>query len=85
MTMMHVMCFISKHSVESGVRSACLDNSDEGSVAWPVAQIACLSCCSVLMERASGVSDVGERVLSTPSRLFRHTGQVSCCDGERKT
>lgn len=37
------------------------------------------------MERASGVSDVGGRLLSTPSRLFRHTGQVSCCEAERKT
>lgn len=47
-------------------------------------QIACLSCCSVLRERASGGSDVGGRLLSTPSRLFRHTGQVSCCDGKKK-
>lgn len=31
MTMMHVMCFISKHLVESDVRSACLDN---GEVEW---------------------------------------------------
>lgn len=54
-------------------------------MAWPVAQIVCLSCCSVLMELVSGVSDVGGRLLSTPLMLFRHTGQVSCCDGERKT
>lgn len=49
-----------------------------------ISQIACLSCCSVLRERASGGSDVGRRLLSTPSRLFRHTGQVSCCDGKKK-
>lgn len=61
-----------------------LENSKGGRVAWPFSQIACLSCCSVLMERASGGSDVGGRLLSTPSRLFRHTGQVSCCERERE-
>lgn len=65
------------------MRSASLENGDGGRVDWPVSQLACLSCCSVLMERASGGSDVGGRLLSTPSRLFRHTGQVSCCDGEK--
>lgn len=49
-----------------------------------ISQIACLSCCSVLRERASGGSDVGRRLLSMPSRLFRHTGQVSCCDRKKK-
>lgn len=49
----------------------------------PVSQLACLSCCSILTERASGGCAVGGRLLSTPSRLFLHTGQVSCCDRER--
>lgn len=66
------------------VRSASLENSKGGSVARPVSQLACLSCCSILTERASGGCAVGGRLLSTPSRLFLHTGQVSCCDRERE-
>lgn len=49
----------------------------------PVSQIACLSCCSVLRERDSAGSDVGGRLLSTPSRLLRHTGQVSCFESRK--
>ena len=59
--------------------AACLfENSRGGRDVCPVFQMACLSGCSVLTERSSGGSDVGGRLLSTPSRLLRHTGQVSC-------
>lgn len=69
---------------KSDLKTASLKNSKRGRVSWPCFQMACLSCCSVLMERASGGSDVGGRLLSTPSRLLRHTGHVSCWEREEK-
>lgn len=77
-------CAVESVEGVSEVRGTSLENSDGGRVAWPLAQIACLSCCSVRIERFSGGSDVGTRLLSTPSRLFRHTGQVSCCGSRRE-
>ena len=48
-----------------------------------VGQMVCLSKGSGLIEGGSVASDVGGKLLSTPSRLLRHTGHVSCCgDGK---
>jgi hypothetical protein len=49
-----------------------------------VVQMVCLSEGSGLIEGGSVASDVWGKLLSTPSRLLRHTGHVSCC-GDGKT
>lgn len=78
----NIIYFNWKHSAGEGLSwKVHLFKSDIKEVEF---QIVCLSWRSVLIERVSWGSDAGKRLLSTPSRLFRHTGQVSCCDKGRK-